>query len=360
MKTAPRALISRPAFIWTGIPLLLAWTALSTACSDESSSSGSGSGSSSSGNMGSGGAGGAGGGAPVIADFTSHRIAPKDTDPAIDNWMEDHIAGFDEKAMSNGKLLVHLAAMNGLPDQSILILSEAAHAGYHVIGLRYPNDVNIGSECASDMDANCYENMRLEVIDGMDRSPKINVNAANSIVNRLVKLLEYLNNKFPAEGWASYLDTGKPLYTSIAFSGHSQGGGHAALIARNQIVDRVLMFAAPPDGKDGNPPVPGKWVNANTATANLFYYGLIHTKDPAFNLITYNWTALNLGSFGVPVDADTISPPYANSHQLTTSLEPATGAAGYHNAIVVDADTPKLPDGKPALAPAWRHMLGVK
>lgn len=358
MPISPRFAFSRARFIPFGACAFMALAILGASCSDETSSTGGSS--SSSGSGGAGGTGGAGGGTPVMLDFTSHRIAPKDTDPAIDNWMEDHIAGLDEKATAKGKLFVHLAGMNALPEHSLLILSEAAHAGYHVIGLRYPNDVDIGAECLADPDVNCYENMRLEVIDGMDRSPKINVNAANSMNNRLVKLLTHLNGKFPMEGWAAYLDADKPMYISIAFSGHSQGGGHAALIARNNIVDRVLMFAAPPDGKDGNPPVPAKWVNANTATANLFYYGLIHTKDPAFDRITYNWVALNLGAFGVPVDTDTINPPYANSHQLITSLEPATGAPGYHNASVVDADTPKLADGKPALGPAWRQMLGVQ
>ncbi len=42
-------------------------------------------------------------------------------------------------------------------------------------------------------------------VDGIDRSPIVDVNAANSIDNRLTKLLEYLAAQHPEEDWSRYL-----------------------------------------------------------------------------------------------------------------------------------------------------------
>src|SRR3989442_1544386 len=61
-------------------------------------------------------------------------------------------------------------------------------------------------------------------VDGIDRSPIVDVNAANSIDNRLTKLLEYLAAQQPEEDWSRYLAHHKPKWSQIAISGHSGRG----------------------------------------------------------------------------------------------------------------------------------------
>jgi hypothetical protein len=188
----------------------------------------------------------------------------------------------------------------------------------------------------------------------MDRTDKISVSAPNSILSRLTKLLEYLSATYPSEGWGPFLSNGEPVYLSIAFSGHSQGGGHAALIAKEHDVARVVMFSSVTDGE---PNKLAKWVNNVHATSLTVYYGLVHENDSAFEQITLNWTALGLGNFGAVADIN-VGAPYAGSHQLKTTKAPQSGDAGFHGSTVVDADTPLTPEGEPELTEAWEYLIG--
>jgi hypothetical protein len=53
--------------------------------------------------------------------------------------------------------------------------------------------------------------VRLEILDGTDRTPLVDVDRANSIENRLIKLLQYLDANRPGEGWGGFLDAaGQP------------------------------------------------------------------------------------------------------------------------------------------------------
>src|SRR3989475_7975918 len=97
----------------------------------------------------------------------------------------------------------------------------------------YPNSVSIATVCGGQPDPNtCYEKVHLEILDGVDRSPFVNVNQANSIVNRLTKLLQFLADSFPDQGWSRFLAGDEPKWSQIAISGHSQGGGQAAMVAK--------------------------------------------------------------------------------------------------------------------------------
>ncbi|NUQ77859.1 MAG: hypothetical protein HUU21_30350 [Polyangiaceae bacterium] len=337
MRLTPRSI---PLFFFTAS---LA-AALVAGCSDETS--GSTTASTSTGSGGAGGAGGMGGADPYVR----HDINPKETDSAIDQAFDDHFAAFDPKLASNGKLFVHLPGLNGTPAESLQILELAVAAGYHVVGLMYVNTHDISTLCAADLD--CYEGVRLEIINGMDTTDKITVSVANSIENRLSKLLAHLNSTYPDEGWGAFQDGGGPLYASISLSGYSQGGGHAALIAKTRALARVVLFSAVTDGDSG---ISASWLKKNPATANSLHFGIAHTQDPAFDQITSGWATLGLSFFGIPVDVDTIDPPYANSHQLTTSLNTVTGNS--HAGTALDAHAP-IVEGKSALVPAWTYLIG--
>lgn len=75
-----------------------------------------------------------------------------------------------------------------------VLLREAASSGYRVLGLNYPNCPEVHETCNAHqpIDPDCQEEMRTERLFGVDASPLITVTPANSIRNRLVKLLEYL------------------------------------------------------------------------------------------------------------------------------------------------------------------------
>src|SRR5207248_8177784 len=110
--------------------------------------------------------------------------------------------------------------------------------------------------------------------------PKTTVNRANSLENRILKLLAYLQNRYPNEGWGNYVERGAPKWSSIVVSGHSQGGGHAALTARNNVVARVAMFSAPTDhvgvGRQVDSSTPPPYLLGVHQTPDDRYFGLAH------------------------------------------------------------------------------------
>jgi len=182
------------------------------------------------------------------APLVLHIVAPQATDPAIDKALDNHYVWLDTTVRSNHKLFVFLPGTGLTPAVYQLVQQEAARLGYHVIGLMYVNTPGLAKVCPNDPDpAACYENSRLEIIDGIDRSPWVDVNPANSIDNRLTKLLEYLITQYPDEGWERFLLGDEPKWSQIAMSGHSQGGGHAAMIAKIRLVARVVMFSSVTD-----------------------------------------------------------------------------------------------------------------
>jgi len=288
-----------------------------------------------------------------------HLVAPQATDPAIDRALDNHYVWLDIAAPTNHKLLVFMPGTGVPPAAYQLVQQEAARLGYHVIGLMYPNSVRLATACplTPDPDA-CFENARLEILDGIDRSPVVDVNEPNSIDNRLTKLLQYLTAQYPEEGWSRFLVDAKPKWSQIAVSGHSQGGGEAAMIAKLRVVARVVVFSAVPDKGHTAPAIP--WV-ATHVTPAARYWGLAHDRDPFFPPIRANWDSLGMAVFGAAVAPETSEPPYDFTHMLVTDLVPQGGSfSGAHGSTVGDNVTPRGADGTPILRDAWRYLLTAK
>jgi len=287
-----------------------------------------------------------------------HVVAPRVTDPAIDRALDDHYVWLDPAARTNHKLLVFMPATGNRPALYQLVQQEAARLGYHVIGLMYPNSVLLAAACplTPDPDA-CFEDARLEILDGIDRSPVVDVNEPNSIDNRLTKLLEYLAAHYPEEGWSRFLAHGAPKWSQIAVSGHSQGGGEAVMLAKFRVVARVVLFSSVPDKGHTTLAIP--WI-ATHVTTPARYWGLAHDRDPAFPPIHANWESLGMATFGADVAPETSEPPYDFTHMLVTNLVPTGGFDFSHGSTVVDNRTPREADGTPVLRDAWRYLLTAR
>ncbi len=191
------------------------------------------------------------------APLVEHIVAPQATDPAIDKFLDDHYAWLDTAAQSNQKLFVFMPGAGQVPAMFQLVQQEAARLGYHVVGLSYVTRLGgVVFTCPIAPDpASCYENTRLEIVDGVDRSPLVNISQANSIDNRLTKLLQYLAAQYPDEGWDKFLLAGdQPKWSQIAIAGHSQGGGEAATIAKIRLVARVVLFSSVTDSVHSDAP----------------------------------------------------------------------------------------------------------
>ncbi|MBL8994012.1 MAG: hypothetical protein JNM63_11775 [Spirochaetia bacterium] len=288
---------------------------------------------------------------PSGSEVVAFTVKPGDTDGVISAYNDPHYV-FRNSGSSKNTLVVHLPGTGSSPVAHQWFGKTCAELGFHAIGLMYPNGTTVGQLAANNSDLNAFESIRMEIIEGRDLGPLVEVNAANSITNRLVKLLVHLAAREPGKGWDQYLDASKnPVWSNIIFSGHSQGGGHAAMIAKIHTVKRALLFAAPKDYAM-TISAPAIWyTNGSFQTPRSELYGFNHTADD-LGRQKQIWT--NLGMSGTEVDVFASAPPYGGSRRLLTSYAIAANLA--HASVVQDMETPVL-SGVPVFQPVWSYML---
>jgi hypothetical protein len=291
---------------------------------------------------------------PAANGLLEYAVLPGATDRAIDDWRQPHFVTYNPAVPSKNKLFVFLGGSFGIPAHTKDITREAANQGFNAINLRYPNSWTVYNLCARDSDRNCFENVREEIFDGQDRTNKVNITPANSLQNRLEKLLVYLARQHPGQGWAKFLDGSNIRWDSTVIAGHSQGGGEAMTIAHFKTVSRVVMFGAPSDSFEGGT-IPSPGITADNATPASAYYAFTHTKDPGLRMDKAAWTILGMDQFGPLVNVDVQQPPFNGSHELTTGVTPVI-AGRYHGSVVVDGDTPLKADSTPLFAPVWDYL----
>ena len=198
----------------------------------------------------------------------------------------------------------------------------------------------------------------MKFFDGTDRHDLIDVNRPNSIENRLIKVLQYLNNDYPNENWNQFWSGDSTiLWENIIVSGHSQGGGHAGFIGKIKQVERVVMFAI----NDWMPLLQrtSAWVSMPGATIPERYFAFTHELDEAadFGNQQIFWEDLGMMQFGNVVLTDGLSVPFENSHTLFTQVIPAVDTTKYHSSPIVDLYTPKDGNDMPVLQLVWEYLI---
>lgn len=291
----------------------------------------------------------------TASTFRTYIVRPRDTDAAIDLPNSPHVALVGECARQRGRLYLFLPGTNGVPSPDSPLLRLAVRNCLHAISLAYPNETAVINDCRREpAQPDCFAAWRLEKIDGVDRSDKISVTPPNSIRHRLLKLLQYLAARYPAEGWDRYLEKGSVGWSNIIVSGQSQGGGQAAMLAKLHLVARVVMFSSVTDAVGSvRGPAPA-WLSTSGATPPEKYFGFAHQGDNFWPAIQRGWIALGLESYGPIVDVDGQSPPFGATHRLTTNVACVNPAAA--NCAHTTVITPRLAS---RMLPVWEYMLGV-
>jgi hypothetical protein len=290
---------------------------------------------------------------------SSKTIQPSLTDPEINTFDTPHGVYFNPSAKTRNKLVVFIPGTNGTGLGGKLFAETAANEGFHVVSLSYPSSVP-ATVCHAQADENCFENFRREIIEGNDLSPLIVVNRANSIENRLQKLLIYLTKDFENEGWGQYLNAANEIrWEQLILSGQSQGGGHAPLMAKDHRVSRVIMFSAPKDYDRASNKAAGWYGEGKTPLKNYFAFNHIQDKQGCdYDQQLENLKTLGLFAFGEPVDVDKSTPPFKNSRILITDYpgKPLSSVEA-HTSLMSDGRTPLDKDGVPYFRPVWIYLL---
>ena len=286
-------------------------------------------------------------------------VKPSDTDKAIDAFDSPHFVYLNRKVKPRKQLVVFLPGTGGDGRGGRLVSQTAADLGYHAVSLSYPSSIP-AAVCQREDDIDCFEKFRMEIITGEDRSRLISVNRANSIENRLLKLVLYLQRSSPNDGWENFVSgRGEMKWENLVLTGQSQGGGHAPLMAKFNKVARVIMYSSPKD-YDVQRGRPAAWYgNGKTPIDRFFSFNHMQDKQGCDHRQQLE-ILKTLGSykFGEPADVDKVRPPYQNSRILVTDYPGTSVTSGEaHTMIMGDARTPKGTDGSPLFKPVWIYML---
>lgn len=247
-----------------------------------------------------------------------------------------HAVGLPSSIAATTPVYVHLVGSGGDPAKPAtksfpnqLLMEELTKAGVLVLMPAYDNEPTVGSLCK--LDLACYEPVRREVIWATPAPAPYadmkNVTQPNDIVSRLSALVSALTQaKLFGATPPGALAGGKLDTTQLRVGGHSQGGGHAALFAKDNKVERVCMLSSPIDGTDlGGIGKAVPWVSGTWATDLAARRALIHEKDPGFIKAKANFDAMGLveGTHWKRLTAATAEPHATTVKDATHAAERA-------------------------------------
>jgi hypothetical protein len=284
---------------------------------------------------------------PPFAVGVAYEVLPSEVDPQIKRFDAPNLIVYQHDVKRDAPLLVYFSGTGGTPMGGWLFLQAAAKAGYRVIGLTYDNAASDPQTCGPNPDPACSDRFRQKRIFGDDVTKDIDDLPAESIVNRLTKLLEYLDAHHHDENWGRYLRKGEPDWSRIAVAGHSQGGGVAAYIAKKKSVYRVIDLSGAWDRTEGTKEW-APWVTSKSATPMDRWYAAYHAKESRADAMKAAYAVLKI-------------PP---NHIRVLTLEPnpqaksPAGADAYHGSMISERSTPRDANGDPAYASDWAFFLG--
>lgn len=273
-----------------------------------------------------------------LGQVQTNFIKPIQTDSGYSST-EDSSAVSRNTNFHYNKLFLFIGGTNSSSstDYDALRL-HSANLGFDFINLSYPNDVAAASLGDED-DSLAFDKYRQELCFGIPASDAVNVDTLNSIYTRTLKLIQYLDATYPSENWGQYLTSPNTIdWSKIIVGGHSQGAGHACYLAKQFLVDRVLMFSGPNDYSNyfSNS---AYWLRDDGETPANNHFAYLSLND---EIIDFSKQFVNISGLGMLANDDTTqvdnnSPPFGNSKCLYTTQSP--GIALLHHNVPIKFST---------------------
>lgn len=161
---------------------------------------------------------------------------------------------------------------NNIADPTLNFYTAATSLGYSVIALSYASQQIIGISCTTD---SCYSATRQTVIAGAFQSGAAaslkGIRQDEGVTWRLAATLRWLAMNDPSHGWDAFLTPSSVSllpdqqvnWGMVVTAGHSQGGGHAAMVGKLYSVSRVTQLSSTCDALSG---VPASWTQGSTGS----------------------------------------------------------------------------------------------
>ena len=255
-------------------------------------------------------------------------IAPSATHPSASDAFGYHAVGLPESSNADTPLYVFFKGTGSRPydattsqylGSTLRTLQEAIDHGRIGLVIAYDNVPGLDMICGDDLD--CYGAVRIEILEGIeanDPGDTKHVRPPDDVMSRIANLLAYVDAKLPgrvplAINWAT---------TRLA--GGSQGGGHAAFIAKQlHAVTWACNLAGLGDSSAAA--MPATWVTTSEwKTPSTRMRAVIHEQDQYFARTTATWNA-----FGYQLDVNwrTLTAATTDPHNFVVSDDPVAVAA---------------------------------
>ncbi len=294
----------------------------------------------------------------VAAGISTWAVLAGNTDSCITQQPDSHFVMRAAGVAPVGRLFLFLPGSAVGASYYQLILAQAAAAGYHAIGVTYPNGTTVAERCAA-LASSCYGDVRLELLTGKATTTAIDIDRANSIENRAIKLLRFMRSTEPSGNWGQFLVGDTAIaWTKVSVAGHSQGGAEALFIAQHYSVWRATAYASFGDALPNGSLAP--WVTRPFTTQITRVFGLISAFDEVIAPVIALSAWSTIGLTGDPVEIEAQAPPFGTSQRFITSsvaVNRLLAASPNHNIVVLDLNTPKFgAAGTPSFAAVWRAL----
>jgi pimeloyl-ACP methyl ester carboxylesterase len=322
------------------------------------------------------------GGTGGLLNATTWSTNPKDTDPQISSDATFTNLAYAPVGPARGRLAVVLHGTGSSPQAYTELAGALRGSGFHVIVLRYSAALGTQGACPdanAATDPDCFRVFRSETVFGANVAdptghaydqPLAAISQSNSVMNRLLKYVEYLRTVTPSAGWDQFQQRSGTTCTQpnttygacnlkwdkVVGVGHSQGAGVALYLAKFFPLDRVAMLSGSFDAfdlGDGSFTV-APWITEGGLAVPASRIGtLTHYSDYGLGRIRAVEDAL--GVPGPEVSASS-PPPFDGSRRLMTNVAstcPWDSAPG-HNSTAVDLCVPDY-----AYSSAWTYLAGV-
>jgi hypothetical protein len=275
----------------------------------------------------------------------------------------------EDAARWNGRTLLHLVGTGDTPAATNGILKRACALGFAGLAPMYENERDARSSCRSD--AACYLAMRQTIVYGQPfAGAPFAIDDANGILRRTEQLLAHVAGA-EAGAFAPWSTIRARFLArtleSFALSGHSQGSGHALLVARDFQVERLVMLGGVTDrlasGTAGNaaPTWIATFATSGAKTPSSRFLGYVHEDD---TIAVYAQVASNYDALGLGADCTFLPTGAAYPSACRRVRGAAAGCTGFnaHASVVLRAfgsaaDACAFPGDRFTNTTTWAFLL---